>query len=53
MNLTDIISISNNSANFITGFINTDLNGDSFTNLSDILIAYNNSNGFVASMTPG
>ncbi len=52
VNLNDIILTSNNSSNFISGYVSTDLNGDDNTNLSDILIAYNNSNRFVSVMRP-
>ncbi|MDQ3194251.1 MAG: aryl-sulfate sulfotransferase [Bacteroidota bacterium] len=52
VNLNDIILISNNSSNFINGYVNTDLNGDNITNLSDILLSYNNSKGFVSVVRP-
>jgi len=52
VNLNDIILISNNSSNFINGYVNTDLNGDNITNLNDILLSYNNSKGFVSVVRP-
>lgn len=53
VNLTDIVTISNNASNFVNGYVVTDLNGDNITNLNDILIAYNNSNKFVSIVRPG
>ncbi len=52
VSLSDIILTSNNSVNFVNGYVSTDLNGDNNTNLNDILIAFNNSNGFVSVMRP-
>ncbi|MEO8664496.1 MAG: hypothetical protein ABI462_03280 [Ignavibacteria bacterium] len=52
VNLADIILISNNSSNFINGYVTTDLNGDNLTNLTDILIALGNSNVFVNKISP-
>ncbi len=52
VNLTDIISIANNSSNFVNGYVNTDLNFDNTTNLTDILIASNNSSSFVHRIIP-
>ncbi|MEO8664772.1 MAG: S8 family serine peptidase [Ignavibacteria bacterium] len=52
VNLNDITITSNNSINFVNGYVETDLNGDNLTNLNDILIAYNNSNAFVTKIAP-
>ncbi len=52
VNLNDIIFTTNNSSNFINGYVSSDLNGDNITNLNDILIAFNNSNLFVSKVTP-
>ncbi|MEO8664608.1 MAG: hypothetical protein ABI462_03850, partial [Ignavibacteria bacterium] len=52
VNLSDIILTSNDAANFVTGYINTDMTGDNAANLADILLTYNNSNNFVKKITP-
>jgi hypothetical protein len=52
INLVDILAVSNNSSEFIHGYVNTDLNGDNLTNLNDIIAVYNNSNTFVAGIHP-
>ncbi len=52
INLNDIVLIFNNSANFVNGYVVTDVNGDNVTNLNDILIAFNNSNKFVIRKIP-
>jgi choice-of-anchor B domain-containing protein len=50
--LYDIIAIYTSAANFTTGYALCDLNGDRIVNLSDNLIAYNNSSLFVTSIVP-
>ena len=52
IDLSDVISIYNESINFVTGYIPQDCNGDSLADLSDIIIAYNNSQLFVTKITP-
>jgi hypothetical protein len=52
INLNDIMAVSNNSSEFIHGYVITDLNGDNLTNLNDIIAVYNNSNTFVAGIHP-
>ena len=52
INLSDVLDIYNDAGNFITGYKVTDTNGDDITDLSDILIANNNSIGFVALVRP-
>ncbi|MEO5673527.1 MAG: integrin alpha, partial [Chitinophagales bacterium] len=52
INLIDILAVSNNSSEFINGYVITDLNGDNLTNLHDIIAVYNNSNTFVAGIHP-
>lgn len=52
INLTDIISVYNNSAGFVAGYSVTDLNGDNITNLSDLIMTYNNSAKFVQVVRP-
>lgn len=50
--LTDLVQINNDAANFASGYIVTDLTGDGFVSLEDILIAYNNSVKFVTVRRP-
>lgn len=50
--LDDIISIYTSAYNFTTGYAVCDLNGDNVVNLSDNLIAYNNSSLFVTRIAP-
>ena len=52
INLADVIAIYNDAGNFVTGYKVTDTNGDNITDLSDVLIANNNSVGFVALVKP-
>lgn len=52
INLSDVVDIYNDAGNFITGYKVTDTNGDDITDLSDILIANNNSIGFVTLVRP-
>lgn len=52
IDLTDVMTIYNDSRDFLTGYVNTDLNGDNFVNQTDLIIAYNNSANFVRAVTP-
>ncbi|MDQ3193499.1 MAG: hypothetical protein M3P82_00730, partial [Bacteroidota bacterium] len=52
INLTDLVSIYNDAASFVTGYVNTDLTGDMTTNINDIIIAHNNSVSFVQTRRP-
>lgn len=53
INLTDLIAINNDLANFVTGYKPTDINGDNQSDLFDMLIAYNNSLKFITAQYPG
>jgi len=44
--------IYNDANSFGSGYVVTDINGDSVVDLNDILIAYNNSAGFVEVVRP-
>ncbi|MEO8665576.1 MAG: S8 family serine peptidase [Ignavibacteria bacterium] len=50
--LSDILNVFNDVGIFSSGYIQSDLNGDKFATLSDILIAYNNATKFVVAITP-
>lgn len=52
INLSDILSIYNDAANFKTGNVVTDLNGDYIVNLSDQIIGFNNLVNFVRVVRP-
>ena len=52
IDLSDVISVYNESNNFAAGYIRQDCNGDSIVDLSDIIVAYNNSLLFVTKIVP-
>ncbi|MCB0728322.1 MAG: hypothetical protein KDD00_12720 [Ignavibacteriae bacterium] len=49
---TDLIKIHNDFQNFITGNVNTDINGDNIVDLQDLLITKTNSDNFVLAILP-
>ncbi|MEO8664172.1 MAG: PQQ-dependent sugar dehydrogenase [Ignavibacteria bacterium] len=52
IDLTDILQIKNDAQLFTTGYSSSDLEGNDFVDLADILIAYNNTKRFVQEITP-
>jgi len=52
IDLSDIIGIYNDAAEFTSGYNKSDLTGDNLTDLTDIVIAYNNSVNFVSVIKP-
>jgi len=52
IDLNDLILISNDASVFTSGYVNTDVDGNKISDLSDKLIAYNNSNKFVNVISP-
>ena len=52
IDLTDVITISNDASVFSAGYINTDVNGDLITDLTDIVITFNNATDFVTAVIP-
>ena len=50
--LSDVLAVYNDASSFVTGYVDTDLNGDDLIDLIDILIVYNNSKNFVSVMKP-
>ncbi len=52
VNPTDLDLVNIDSYNFITGYIKTDLNGDSLSDLKDLLVVYNNSIKHVEAIVP-
>lgn len=49
---SDAAEIDNNIANFVSGYLNTDLDGNDFTDGSDGAIADNNAYNFIGKITP-
>lgn len=52
VDLTDMIEVDNDNANFVTGYVSSDVNGDENTDLSDLIIVDNNNSAFVGVVTP-
>ncbi|HMQ70043.1 MAG TPA: aryl-sulfate sulfotransferase [Ignavibacteria bacterium] len=52
INLNDVIAISNDASGYAAGYIDTDVNGDYVTDLTDELITYNNAVNFVSIIQP-
>lgn len=52
IDLTDLIRVFNDAFSFESGYMMTDLTGDNFVDLSDLLIAFVNANKFVVRVTP-
>ncbi|MDZ4712533.1 MAG: S8 family serine peptidase [bacterium] len=48
----DLTLIHNDQINFASGYIVTDVNGDSFADVGDLLLAYNSALNFVSAATP-
>ncbi len=49
---TDVSSIDNDAANFVSGYVVTDLTGDNFVDGTDFAIGDNNAANFVSAVTP-
>jgi len=52
VNYTDVLEVFGDVSNGTTGYVDTDLSGNYIVDLSDLNIAYNNSNNFVAVVKP-
>jgi hypothetical protein len=52
VDLSDLIAVDNDNANFTTGYTATDLNGDSTVDLSDLILCDNNNVAFVSKQVP-
>lgn len=50
--LSDLVYISNDAGNFLSGYQISDLTGNNAVNLEDMLIAYNNASDFVEMVRP-
>ena len=52
INLADVLGVYNAASSFLSGYEVSDMNGDNLTDLSDLIITSNNSNGFVIVIRP-
>ncbi|MCB0729030.1 MAG: hypothetical protein KDD00_16305 [Ignavibacteriae bacterium] len=52
VNLKDVLSINNDANTFVSGYVVTDLTGNDIVDVTDVLIAYNNSANFVSVIRP-
>jgi hypothetical protein len=52
VDLTDLISVDNDSSSIVTGYTNTDINGDGIVDLSDLIIVDNNNSAYVTRVVP-
>ena len=52
INLTDVLSINNDANTFVSGYVVTDLTGNEIVDITDVLMAYNNSVNFVSVIRP-
>jgi len=52
IDLTDVVLINNDARVFSSGYLVTDLNGDYITDLTDLLMGFNNSSIFITKITP-
>ncbi len=50
--LNDLVDVSNDGSNYITGYVATDVNGDGIVDLQDMIITYDNSAKFIAIIAP-
>jgi hypothetical protein len=49
---SDLLLIDNGAANFVSGYVREDCNGDNFVDGTDGVIAGNNSENFIIKITP-
>jgi uncharacterized protein (TIGR02145 family) len=52
IDLSDLILVDNDNANYVTGFVKTDVNGDGLVDLSDLVIVDNNNMNYVSEQLP-
>ncbi len=52
VDLSDVVLIFNDAANFLQGYLNTDVTGDRMVDLNDLTLTYNNAGKFVNKITP-
>ncbi len=49
---SDVAMIANDAGNYVSGYVKTDLNGDTFVDATDFSICDNNAQNFVATINP-
>jgi hypothetical protein len=52
IDLSDLIAVDNDNANYVTGFAVTDVNGDGLVDLSDLILVDNNNMNYVSKVVP-
>ncbi|MBK8552585.1 MAG: proprotein convertase P-domain-containing protein [Ignavibacteria bacterium] len=52
VDLTDILTVFNSAADFVTGYDQSDVTGDNIVDLADIVLVFNNSRNFVHAFVP-
>ncbi len=52
IDLSDLNLIASDLDNFVSGYFNSDVDGDYVSDLNDLLLAYNNSSMFISAVTP-
>ncbi|MEZ4689251.1 MAG: YCF48-related protein [Ignavibacteria bacterium] len=52
IDIGDLVAVSNDATELVSGYVNTDVNGDNYTDLNDILIVYGNSRDYIRMITP-
>ncbi len=52
IDLNDVTLVYNDANAFVTGYVNTDVTGDSAADLADLLITYNNNMAFISVQKP-
>ncbi|MEZ4821592.1 MAG: hypothetical protein R2942_03915 [Ignavibacteria bacterium] len=50
--LSDLVYVSNDASQFVSGYETADLTGNNSVNLEDMLIAYNNASAFAETIKP-
>jgi len=49
---SDLLEVYNDATIFLTGYVNSDLTGNNVTDVSDLIIDFNNSNNFISKIVP-
>lgn len=52
IDVSDVVNIFNDANAFVSGYVNTDLTGDLFVDVADLVMAYNNTVNFVGLIRP-
>lgn len=49
---SDVAMIANDAGNYVSGYVMTDLNGDTFVDATDFSICDNNAQNFIGTVRP-